>query len=111
MSVWKSAIVVCLWLLLGVIPVFAADPSICSQGLTISFYDSGNLRACNLRENYDINGITCLDDNEIVFYDTGELQSCTLSQEAAVRGITCQQEGQITFYRDGNLSSCVKISN
>jgi hypothetical protein len=110
MSVLKGAVGVCLWLLVGVVPAFAADASICSQGLVISLYDSGNLKSCNLRENYDINNVTCLDDNEIVFYDTGELQSCILSHEVEIKGVTCQQEGGITFYRDGNLASCVKVS-
>ncbi|MCE5265155.1 MAG: hypothetical protein LLG97_16685, partial [Deltaproteobacteria bacterium] len=91
------------YLLLGAIPGFGADPSICADGSTIILYESGKLKSCDLRNNYVVCGITCQSDYEIVFYETGELLSCVLYAEATIGKIVCKQEGLISFYQDGSL--------
>ena len=93
-------------LLLGSIPGFAADPSICADGSTVILYQSGRLKSCDLKNNYDINGVTCQSDYEIVLYDSGALLSCMLYEETTIGKIHCKQEGLISFYEDGSLYSC-----
>lgn len=106
MKVRNILLIVMAFLLLGAIPVFAADPSICADGSTVILYESGKLKSCDLKNNYDISGITCQSDYEIVFYETGELLSCMLYEESTIGKIRCKQEGLISFYQDGSLYSC-----
>ena len=107
-NIWIS---ICFFLFLGSVPAFAVDQSICSEGSTVSMYDSGMLKSCNLKANYDGNGITCQNDYEILFYGTGELQSCILYREFTINGVRCRPEGLVSFYRDGSLRECVKSSD
>ncbi len=95
-------------LLLAGVAAAEVDPSICSEGLPVVLHDSGMLQSCNLKRNYEVNGITCQGDNEITFYPTGALESCTLYEESTINGIACEPEEMVTFYQDGNLYMCVK---
>ncbi len=89
---------------------FAADKSLCREDWALFLYDNGNLKSCNLKNDYDSYGITCKNDYPVTFYVTGELQSCRLSEDTTVNGITCRGDRTISFYPDGRLSECVKAA-
>ena len=88
--------------------VFAIDPSICIAGGKVVFYESGSLRSCDLKDDYQANGIRCHNGNRISFYQNGNVESCILSERTTVGGNECGQFVLISFYPDGKLKSCVK---
>jgi hypothetical protein len=88
--------------------VYAADQSICHSGAKVELNDDGSVKACRLKNDYDVNGIRCKNDGLITFYNNGNLESCVLSKPASIDMNKCMQDGQITFYINGNLKSCVK---
>jgi hypothetical protein len=96
--------------LLGGVPGYAVDQSICSNDSNMVLADNGTLQSCTLGNDYQINGITCQQGYNITFYDTGDLQSCNLSEDATIDGIKCERDGPITFYRDGHMNTCIKVS-
>jgi hypothetical protein len=91
--------------------VYAADQSICHPGANVLLYDNGSLKACQLKNDYDANGIKCKTDGAVSFFNNGNLESCVLSTPATIDMNTCKESGLISFYIDGKLKSCVKPSN
>jgi hypothetical protein len=91
--------------------VYAADQSICQSGANVLLYDSGSLKACQLKDNYDTNSIQCKNGGSISFYGNGNLESCVLSAEVTLGKNKCKSDGLISFYIDGNLKSCMKPNN
>jgi hypothetical protein len=90
------------------INVSAADQSICNPGTNVLLNDDGSLRACQLKDDYDVNNIQCKNDGQIVFYNNGNLESCVLSASITIGKNDCQADALISFYSDGNLKSCMK---
>ena len=96
--------------ILGSVPVYAVDQSICSSDSEIILNDDGTLQTCNLKSDYSTNGIKCQQDLSISFYDNGALLSCILSETTTVGDTKCESGGTISFYPDGNLNTCTKAS-
>jgi hypothetical protein len=95
-----------------VIPhVYAVDQSICSSGGNVVLHNNGSLRMCELKDDYEANGIRCGKQSRAVFYDNGNLESCTLSAPTTIGENKCDQYGLISFFPEGNLKSCKKPSN
>jgi hypothetical protein len=91
--------------------VYAADQSICHSGANVLLYDNGSLKACQLKNDYEANGIKCKSDGPVSFYDNGNLESCVLSTPATIDTNKCKEGGMISFFIDGKLKSCVKPDN
>ena len=89
----------------------AVDSSICNPGVKVEVHDNGSLRSCDLKEDYEANGIRCRNENRITFYDNGNLESCILSEPATIGAYDCEQYALIYFYPDGRLRSCMKPVN
>ena len=47
------------------------DQSICNPGSANTFYPNGQLKACTLKENLSVNGVTCKQYETINLYETG----------------------------------------
>ncbi|MEN6620945.1 MAG: hypothetical protein ABFD50_05310 [Smithella sp.] len=90
--------------------VFAVDQSICDPNANIVLYNNGALQSCQLKDNYDINNITCKQGTIIRFYDNGQLESCVLNAEVTISDTRCKPDSPISFYIDGNLRSCMKLA-
>ena len=88
--------------------LYAADPSICSSGVSVAVYENGSLKSCVLKDDYEVNNVQCRYENRIRFYDNGNLESCILSVPATIGEYQCEQYAFITFYPDGRLKSCIK---
>ena len=91
--------------------VYAADQSICHPGANILLYDDGSLKACQLKNDYEANGIKCKSNAPVSFYNNGSLESCALATPATIGANKCKEDGLISFYIDGKLKSCVKPDN
>jgi hypothetical protein len=91
--------------------VFAADQSICHSGAKILLYNNGSLQTCQLKSDYDVNGIQCKSNTAINFYNNDRLESCTLAKSTSIGMVKCQQNGLISFFIDGKLKSCTKPDN
>jgi len=89
----------------------AVDSSIYSPGVKVEVHDNGSLRSCDLKEDYEVNGIQCRNENRISFYNNGKLESCILSAPATIGAYECEQYTLIYFYPDGRLKSCMKPVN
>lgn len=89
----------------------AVDSSICVPGVKVEIHDNGSLRSCDLKEDYEVNGIQCRNENRISFYNNGNLESCILSAPATIGAYECEQYALIYFYPDGRLKSCMKPVN
>jgi len=85
--------------------------SICHSGANVLLYDNGSLKACQLENDYDANGIQCKSNNPASFYNNGNLESCVLSKPATLDMNKCKEDGLVSFYIDGKLKSCVKPDN
>ena len=88
--------------------VNAADQSICNPGANVVLHDNGLLKSCQLKDNYDVNNITCKNDSIISFYSNGELESCILYTDVTISNSNCKANALIYFFVDGNLKSCMK---
>ena len=97
-----------LFLLIGAFSVDAADKSICSYDAYLTLYNDGTLKACTLKDRYDINGITCRDNVPITFHKDGSLESCQLTENVTIDDNKCKADGLVTYYPDGKLNQCVK---
>lgn len=91
--------------------VFAADQSICHPGAKISLYNNGSLQTCQLKSDYDVNGIQCKSNAAINFYNNDSLESCMLAKSTSIGMVKCRQDGLISFFIDGKLKSCMKPDN
>ena len=91
--------------------VFAADQSICHTGANVLLHDNGSLKACQLENDYDGNGIQCKSNNSVSFYRNGNLESCVLAKAVTLDMNKCKEDGPISFYIDGKLKSCMKPDN
>jgi hypothetical protein len=91
--------------------VYSVDQSVCSSGGNVALHDNGSLRTCELKDNYEANGIRCISRSRAVFCDNGNLESCTLSTIATIGENKCDQFGVISFFPDGNLKSCREPGN
>jgi hypothetical protein len=98
-------------LLVGVsFNVYAVDPLICKSGVNVVLHDSGSLRSCELKDDYDANNIRC-NKGSVSFYNNGNLESCMLSRATTIGENKCDPVGLISFYSDGKLKSCMKPAN
>ena len=88
--------------------VYAVDQSICNPGSNVELHNNGSLKACQLKDEFDANGIRCKVEFPVGFYRNGSLESCVLSASATIAGNKCKEDDQISFYIDGKLKSCVK---
>lgn len=88
--------------------VSAADQSICDPDANVALYDNGSLESCQLKDNYDVNNITCKNGGAISFYENGKLESCVLNEEVDLSDTKCKPDAPISFYIDGKLKSCMK---
>ena len=91
--------------------VYAVDQSICNPGSNVLLHNNGSLKACQLKDDYDANGIRCKNDYPVGFYDNGNLESCVLFAPVTIAENKCKENGQISFFIDGKLKSCVKPDN
>jgi len=96
------------FMLSGVIGVYAIDQTICDSGSTVVFYPNGSLRSCVLKDNFRSNDINCNEHRPISFYSDGRLERCDLAESATVSGQACKQFDPVDFYPDGRFKSCVK---
>jgi hypothetical protein len=97
-----------LTLLLAAFHAYAADQSICQSGTNVVLHSNGSVKACQLKDTYDANGIRCKGESPATFYDNGQLESCSLYIQATIAGNKCQHDGLISFYSNGRLKSCMK---
>lgn len=88
--------------------VYAADQTICNFEATVVFHKNGSVKACQLKEDFNENGVRCKNEGTITFYSNGSLESCVLSDPAAIGENKCKDSGVISFYVNGHLKSCVK---
>ncbi|MEN6373958.1 MAG: hypothetical protein ABFD75_04135 [Smithella sp.] len=88
--------------------IYAADQSICNPDANVVLYDNGLLESCQLKDDYDVNNITCKNGGLISFYENGKLESCMLSAEVNISDTKCKPDAPISFHIDGNLKSCMK---
>lgn len=112
MNIWKILFIQSLLLtfVLNSFNVFAADQSICDPNANIVLHNIGALQSCQLKDNYNINGITCKQGTIIRFYDNGQLDSCVLNSEVTISDTRCKPDAPISFYINGNLRSCMKLA-
>jgi hypothetical protein len=85
----------------------AIDASICTPGSDNTYYPSGQLKTCTLKDNFEINGVTCKQYETINLYETGMLRNCITNDNFNYDGITCNQYGQVSFYETGILNTCI----
>jgi hypothetical protein len=88
----------------------ALDASNCNADATIEYHRNGSVKSCQLKDNFDINGITCNGLNYISLYANGNLESCVLSVSATVGEKECESLGPISFFPDGKIKSCTKAN-
>ena len=98
-------------LLVGSTTAYAVDPSICNSSANVVVHENGSLKSCELKDDYEANGIRCRNENGISFYDNGSLESCILSTPTTIGGNSCGQFALVSFYPDGKLKSCMKPAN
>ena len=108
MDIGKIGLCLSLYLVMSILPAYAVDDSICIDGTRIVLYSNGILKSCNLRDDFEANGIKCMNDRPITFFDTGDLESCILSERSTIDNNNCKGDRKIAFYRNGALASCVK---
>jgi hypothetical protein len=108
MEIKKGYICFILCLVLLSIPAHAADQSICDEGSRVVLYENGDLRSCILKDNYEINGVTCISGYLISYYPNGNLEYCVLYGPVTIGSTQCRENGSIIFYENGDLQSCVK---
>ena len=106
MKLMKIYLIIGFCLMLGYLPVQAADQSICKDARTVSLYEDGSMQSCVLKDNYKVNGIECESGHAIKLYMSGNLESCVLYKDASIGTNKCQANGLIYFYQDGNLKQC-----
>lgn len=87
--------------------VLAVDFSICNPGSKVTYYQSGAIASCVLKDYYTMNRIRCNKLGPVNFYEDGNLQSCVLADYFDVNGVTCNQLGPISFYDDRNVNECI----
>jgi hypothetical protein len=94
-----------------VINAHAVDQSMCYSGTNVEYHNNGSLKACELKADYEANGIRCRDRGRVSFYEDGNLESCILSDPTTIGENRCDQFGIVFFYPDGKLKSCMKPTN
>ncbi|MGD0276808.1 MAG: hypothetical protein ABSB79_12295 [Syntrophales bacterium] len=109
MAIRNVCFFVGLCLLLGGLPVYAVDQSVCKEGSMVNYYGDGSLRSCVLKDNYDANDIKCKANNTIKLYNSGNLQACILYKTSIINSNKCKGNSLITFYEDGTLLECSKM--
>ncbi len=110
MNIIKTLFVQSLLLVLIGFNVFAADQSICDPNTNVVLYNNGSLESCQLKDNFDINNITCKKGAIIRFYENGKLESCVLYAETTLSDTRCKPDAPVSFYINGNLKSCMKLA-
>jgi hypothetical protein len=108
MYLFKVVFGLSILLLLGVIPAYAIDQSICDSGSKVAFYPNGSLRTCVLKDSFRSDGIKCTEHRAIHFYNDGRLETCELAESTTVSGQKCKEFAPIFLYPDGKFKSCVK---
>ena len=105
------AFILTLILMVVIFNVNAADKSICNPSADVVLYRNGSIKSCQLKDDYDVNNITCKNGDSISLYSNGKLESCVLYNSVSIGKNNCKEDALIAFYRDGKLKSCMKQDN
>jgi hypothetical protein len=109
MKIIKTLLVINLFsVILFSFNIYATDQSICDPNSNVVLFNNGALQSCQLKDNYDVNNITCKNGGIINFYENGALESCVLYAEVTLSDTKCKPDAPIYFFNNGNLRACMK---